>query len=199
MTLDNYMKQMNVEKHRNIICEYNVPEDMKKMIEEYEGAVLPFGEIFDYETMKKKSQEEPFNNKWLVFGKDGSFSFWVCKINCTSGDIAYTTWDHEAEKTVGEPAFDNIVDFLNDCAKEWDEFDNLDVLYNVILQSYNNKLSLLLNIKKDLNLNLTSKELLIKTKTLPNIIGKVPYNIVKKLEGGQYEYLKEYIRFERCE
>ena len=73
------------------------------------------------------------------------------------------------------------------------------MLYNVILQNYNNKLSLLLNIKKDLNLNLTRKELLMKTKTLPNIIGKVPYNIVKKLEGGPYEYLKEYIRFERCE
>lgn len=40
---------------------------------EYGGVKLPFGEIFDYDTMIKVSKDSPFTDKWLAFGKDNLF------------------------------------------------------------------------------------------------------------------------------
>lgn len=101
------------------------------------------------------------------------------------------------EKEIGEPVFENIVDFFHDCEKEWNDFENLDSNYDVVLLKYDGELSTLGRIKKDLKLNISSKELLIKSKKLPCSLGNVPYEIVRKLQEPQYDYLKEYVEFNK--
>lgn len=157
---------------------------------------MPFGEIFDYNTMMKLSKEPPFVGEWLAFGKDKLFCFWVCKTNCTEGNF-YTTWDHEMEKEIGEPVFDNIVDFFYECEEEWTDFDNLDSKYDVVLVKSGKGLSVLGRIKKDLNLNISSKDLLIRSKKLPCSLGTISYEIVKKSKEPKYNYLKEYVKFNK--
>lgn len=198
MKLDDYMKSYGIKKSVNDMpLENYLPDELKKIYLEYGGVELPFGEIFDYETMMKVSKEPPFAKEWLAFGKDNLFCFWVCKINSAEGDKIYTTWDHEMEKEIGEPVFENIVDFFYDCEKEWDDFDNLDSNYDAVLLKYDGGLSMLGRIKKDLNLNISSKDLLIKSKSLPCSLGAVPYEIVEKLKAPQYDYLKEYLEFNK--
>ncbi len=174
-----------------------IPDELKQIYMEYGGVELPFGEIFDYDIMMELSKNPPFIGEWLAFGKDKLFCFWVCKINCKEGNKIYTTWDHEMENEIGEPVCDNIVDFFYECEKEWEDFDNLDSNYDVVLLKLGKGLSMLGRIKKDLNLNISSKDLLIRSKKLPCSLGIVSYEIVKRLKEPKYNYLKEYVKFNK--
>lgn len=197
MLLDDYMRSYGIKKRNNCVhFDDCMPDELKKIYTEYGGVELPFGEIFDYNTMMKLSKEPPFVGEWLAFGKDKLFCFWVCKTNCTEGKI-YTTWDHEMEKEIGEPVFDNIVDFFYECEEEWTDFDNLDSKYDVVLVKSGKGLSVLGRIKKDLNLNISSKDLLIRSKKLPCSLGTVSYETVKKSKESKYNYLKEYVKFNK--
>ena len=76
MTLEQYMTKLNVRKNKhNINWGYAIPEELRCFLNKYENIELPFGIIFDFDTMQEISQKPPFNNEWLVFGRDKYFSF----------------------------------------------------------------------------------------------------------------------------
>lgn len=195
MNLEAYMNKFHIDKQQHIIkSKEKLPAELKQLLEQYEGAELPFGEIFDYKTMQEMSQKPPFNNEWLIFGRDNFFSFWVCKANGQPGEDIYTTWDHEMEATIGEPAYSSLAEFLADCENEYDDYEDSDATYTVILYK-KASLSTLMLIKNILSLPLSSKDLLAKSKLCPCILGIVSHKDVKKAEDKTFGFLKQYVRF----
>ena len=193
------MDELNIEKKDHTInFEYIIPEELKRFLKKYEDTGLPFGEIFDYNTIIKMSQYPPFNNEWLVFGRDKYFSYWVCKLNAQKGENVYTTWDHEMEETVDKATYSSLVEFLSDCEKDYDDFEDAATTYTVVI--YNKvSLSTLMLIKNILELQISSKELLEKAKNYPSILGVVSHKSMKKADDKTYEFIKKYVRFNRCD
>ena len=199
MTLEQYMTKLNVRKNKhNINWGYAIPEELRYFLNKYENIELPFGIIFDFDTMQEISQKPPFNNEWLVFGRDKYFSFWLCKVNAKKGENIYTAWDHEKEGTVGEAAYSSLIEFLSDCEKDYDDFEDTVTTYTAIL--YNKvSLSTLVLIKNILGLQISSKDLLDKSKRCPSILGTVSHKSMKKADDKTYEFIKKYVLFNKCD
>ncbi|BAL83038.1 hypothetical protein SELR_13300 [Selenomonas ruminantium subsp. lactilytica TAM6421] len=197
MTIEQYMDELKIEKKdHNIIFEYPIPDELKRFLKKYEDTELPFGEIFDYGTIKKMSQRPPFNNEWFVFGKDKYFSYWVCKVDATKEEKVYTTWDHEMDECVGEAVCSDLLEFLTSCELDYDDFEDTVTTYTAIL--YNKaSLSTLALINNILGLQISPKELLEKSKRCPNILGTVSHKTMKKAEDETYRFIKQYVKFNK--
>lgn len=193
MTLESYMDKFHmIKEERNIQFILDIPDELKNFISQYEGAELPFGYIFDYKTMQELSQEQPFDNRWLAFGKDNYFSYWCCKIGSELGEAVYTTWDHEAGADIDKPVYNSLVDFLCACEEEYDEFEDTVSEYEAILYHSCN-LKTLMQIKNELGLNITSKNMLEKSKHCPSVLGLVSHKKAKYAS----EETKKYIYFRK--
>ena len=90
-----------------------VPEKLREFYSAYQSMKFPFGKIYSIDDCLKASMAEPFRSEgWFCFGQDEYFSFWLCKESPDSDGLSFTTWDHELEEEIDDPAFAEIADLI---------------------------------------------------------------------------------------
>lgn len=89
----------------------SLPLVLKRFYRITNGIVLPFGRIFPVEGVVRAAQAQPMEPDWIVFGQDPHFTFWLCRKTPWNG-CSVTSWDHESRTEIGEPCWEEILDFL---------------------------------------------------------------------------------------
>lgn len=100
-----------------------IPLVMREFYEKIRNVELPFGRIYDVELAIKKSEQQPFNPDWFVFGQDNYYNFWLCSKNQSEDGCYFTYWDHESGMEIEEPAWEDLLSFIkeveDDINGEW--------------------------------------------------------------------------------
>ncbi len=86
---------------------------MRGFYNTFQSADLPYGRIYDLDTALRQSGKSPFSPDWFVFGQDNYFSFWLCTKGKADEGLYFTYWDHESGLEIEEPAWEDLLTFLN--------------------------------------------------------------------------------------
>ncbi len=90
-----------------------VPEKLREFYSQYISMKMPFGKILSIEEGIDLSNKEPFRSEgWFCFGQDDYFSFWLCKLSPDDEGLSFTSWDHDMEEEIDDPAFESLEEML---------------------------------------------------------------------------------------
>ena len=160
-----------------------VPERLREFYTAFQSMRMPFGEIFSIDESIKISKSEPFKSEgWFCFGQDDYFSFWLCRISPDSEGLSFTSWDHEMEEEIGQPAFENLADYLKFLSDDYMDSE-LAAMGSVYISGYcKEAMKEMLEVKKAFHSTVSMLEMKEKaTKGSCKIKDKFHYYQAKKI------------------
>jgi hypothetical protein len=88
-----------------------LPDPLLALYSFCDGGDLAFGELSRAEECLQLQGVPPFSPRWIPFGRDRHFSFWLCAREPIRG-LWFTAWDHEAGVHIEEPEWEGLGEFL---------------------------------------------------------------------------------------